>query len=59
MKNLTETHQANMIDRLPENEYSFELNELDDPTVDDENELFKPSILLSPNDDDDEEFDND
>jgi hypothetical protein len=43
-----------MIDTLPENEYEFQIIEIDDPTVEEENELFKSSILLSP--DEDEEF---
>jgi hypothetical protein len=54
VKNFVETHQANMIDILPENEYEFQSIEIDDPTVEEENELFKSSILLSP--DEDEEF---
>jgi hypothetical protein len=43
-----------MIDILPENEYVLEIIEQDDPTVEEENELFQSSILLSP--DEDEEF---
>jgi hypothetical protein len=54
MKNFIETHQADMIDIFPESEYEFEITEIDDPTIEEENELFKSSILLSP--DEDEEF---
>ena len=43
-----------MINTLPENEYELELLEADDPTVEEDNELFISSLLLSP--DEDEEF---
>jgi hypothetical protein len=43
-----------MIDILPENEYELQIIETDDPTIEEENELFKSSILFSP--DEDEEF---
>jgi hypothetical protein len=54
VKNFDESQHANMIDILPENEYVLEIIEQDDPTVEEENELFQSSILLSP--DEDEEF---
>lgn len=54
VKTFLETHQANMIDVLPENEYDLQLIEIDDPTVEEDNELFRSAMLLSPNDD--EEF---
>jgi hypothetical protein len=54
VKNFIEEHQANTIDILPENEYAFEIMEIDDPTIDEENDLFKSALLLSPADD--EEF---
>ena len=43
-----------MINIFPQNEYKFDLMEKDDPTIEEENALFKSSILLSP--DDNEEF---
>ncbi len=43
-----------MIDVLPKNEYELQVIESDDPTIEEENDLFKSSILLSPNED--EEF---
>lgn len=55
IKTFSENHQADMINIFPENEYEFKINEIDDPTVEEETELFKSSILLSP--DEDEEFD--
>jgi hypothetical protein len=54
VRNFLETHQANMINVFPENEYQFEIIEIDDPTLEDERELFQSSVLLSP--DDDENF---
>ncbi len=42
-----------MIDILPENEYESEIIEIDDPTIEEEeNELLKSSILLSPDESD-------
>ena len=38
---------------LPANEYPYQLAEIDDPTVEEENFLLQSSILLSP----DEELD--
>ncbi|CAF1444669.1 unnamed protein product, partial [Adineta ricciae] len=54
LKNFNECSQASMINIFPQNEYKFDLIEKDDPTVEEENALFKSSILLSP--DDNEEF---
>ncbi|CAF3566992.1 unnamed protein product [Rotaria sordida] len=54
MKNSLESYQANMIDVLPENEYKLQLIETDDPTTEEDIELFKSSVLLSPYED--EEF---
>jgi len=56
IKNFIENHQADMIDIHPKSEYEYELIEMDDPTIEEENELFQSSILLSP--DENEEFDN-
>lgn len=55
IKNFLENHQADMIDIYPENEYKYEIIEIDDPTIEEENELFKSSVLLSPSEN--EEFD--
>jgi len=53
IKDFLESHQANMIDILPENEYESEIIEIDDPTIEEEeNELLKSSILLSPDESD-------
>lgn len=54
MKTFLESHSVDMIDTLPANEYASEILELDDPTVDEENELFKSTVLFSP--DENEEF---
>jgi hypothetical protein len=54
VKNSIESYQANMIDVVPKNEYELQVIESDDPTIEEENDLFKSSILLSPNED--EEF---
>ncbi|CAF1587587.1 unnamed protein product [Rotaria sp. Silwood1] len=54
MKNFLENYQANIIDLLPKNEYELQLIEIDDPTIEEDIELFKSSILLSPRED--EEF---
>ncbi|CAF1039259.1 unnamed protein product [Adineta ricciae] len=54
LKNFNECSQAGMINIFPQNEYKFDLIERDDPTIEEENALFKSSILLSP--DDNEEF---
>ncbi|CAF3288774.1 unnamed protein product [Rotaria sp. Silwood2] len=54
VKNFLESYQENMIDLLPDNEYELQLIERDDPTIEEDIELFKSSILLSPHDD--EEF---
>ena len=54
VKNFTESQQANMFDILPENENQLQIIEIDDPTIEEENELYQSSILLSP--DEDEEF---
>lgn len=54
VKNFIENHQANTIDIFPENEYAFEIMEIDDPTIDEENDLFKSALFLSPAED--EEF---
>jgi hypothetical protein len=43
-----------MINIFPENEYAFEIMEIDDPTIDEENDLFKSALFLSP--DENEEF---
>ncbi|CAF0763880.1 unnamed protein product [Adineta steineri] len=54
IKNVIENCQANMINILPETENNLQIMEQDDPTIEEENELFKSSVLLSP--DEDEEF---
>ncbi|CAF5071768.1 unnamed protein product [Rotaria sp. Silwood1] len=54
MKNFLENYQANIIDLLPKNEYELQLIEIDDPTIEEDIQLFKSSILLSPGED--EEF---
>ncbi|CAF3446078.1 unnamed protein product [Rotaria socialis] len=55
VKNFLESHQANMINILPEKEYDLQVIETNDPTIEEEdNELFKSAVLLSPHED--EEF---
>lgn len=54
MKNFLENHSVDMIDTFPTNEYAFEILELDDPTIDEENELLKSTVLFSP--DENEQF---
>mgnify|MGYP000610332012 CR=1 FL=1 len=54
LKNFIENHQANINNLLPENEYELQIIETDDPTPEHDNDLFQPSVLFSPYDD--EEF---
>lgn len=54
VKNFLEDHPAEMIDIFQEHEYEFELLEIDDPTVEEENELFQSAVFSSP--DENEEF---
>ena len=54
MKNFLENQYVNLIDTIPEKEYTLEVSELDDPTIDEENELFQSTVLFSP--DENEEF---
>ncbi len=57
MKNFIENHQANLIDIFPEKEYEFEMFEIDDPTIEEENDFFNASRLFSPEDDEEFEID--
>ena len=53
MKNSDECRPANTIHLLPSREFDVPLLEVNDPTVDEENDLLRSSILLSPSEDED------
>lgn len=48
LKNFEENHLNNRTALLPTAEYAYELIEIDDPTVDEENFLLQSSVFLSP-----------
>lgn len=54
MKNFLESHSVNLLDTLPEKEFAFEIIEVDDPSIDEENERIPSTVLFSP--DENEEF---
>lgn len=58
IKNSLENQQANLLNIFPETEYEFQLLEIDDPTIEEENELFKSSMLFSPDENEQFEIDN-
>ena len=53
LKNSDECRPADNIHLLPSPEFDVPLLELNDPTADEESELLRSSILLSPSEDED------